>query len=226
MLKRVQSKFRSSVLLTVRAIVPVSPRRPRFLLHLGMLGLLAPVAFGQSSVVRSGSVEVGPFIGASYGIDHFRVMGGGNITYALKNKYVLPYFELSYFPGLPHSSKDASDTIYSYSTGLTDIHGGVHIRMPIFREKPLVPYLVFGMGALHASQTTGTRTPVGLPTSPQSFPAATTFAINGGGGLRYYIGGSGRFGFRMEAKVYKPNSGDFSTSTIGKVEAGFFFQLH
>jgi len=177
-------------------------------------------------VVRSGSVELGPFIGASYGIDRFRVMGGGNITYALANRYVLPYFEFSYFPGLPHSSADASGTIYSYSTGLTDVHGGVHIRLPIFKEKPLVPYLVFGVGALHAAQTGGTKTPVGLPSSPQNFPAATSLAFNGGGGLRYYIGGSGRFGLRAEAKVYKPTSGDFSNSTIGKVEGGFFFQIH
>jgi len=188
--------------------------------------VLVPAAFAQSSVVRSGSVEVGPFIGASYGIDRFRVMGGGNITYALKNRYVLPYFEVSYFPGLPHSSTDASGTVYSYSTGLTDVHGGVHIRLPIFKEKPLVPYLVFGVGALHAAQTTGTKTPVGLPSSPQNFPAATSLAFNGGGGLRYYLGGSGRFGVRVEAKVYKPTSGDFSNSTIGKVEAGFFFQIH
>jgi len=172
------------------------------------------------------SVEVGPFIGASYGIDKFRVMGGGNITYALKNKYVLPYFELSYFPGLPHKSTDASGTAYNYSTSLTDVHGGVHVRLPIFKEAPLVPYLVFGVGALHASESTGTKTPLGLQSSPQTFPAATAFAVNGGGGLRYYIGGSGRFGFRVEAKVYKPTSGDFSNSTIGKVEAGFFFQIH
>ncbi|MGA9067102.1 MAG: hypothetical protein WB332_17100 [Bryobacteraceae bacterium] len=190
-----------------------------------LLFVLAPATLAQSSVVRSGSVEIGPFIGASYGIDRFRVMGGGNITYALKNRYVLPYFEVSYFPGLPHTSTDVSGTVYSYSTGLTDIHGGVHIRLPIFKESPLVPYLVFGVGALHASATTGTETPVGLPSSPQSFPAATSFAYNGGGGLRYYIGGSGRFGFRVEAKVYKPTSGDFSNSTIGKVEAGFFFQI-
>jgi hypothetical protein len=190
------------------------------------IAVLAPAAFGQASVVRSGSVEVGGFVGASYGIDRFRVMGGGNITYALKNKYVLPYFEVSYFPGLPHTSTDAEQTVYSYSTGLTDIHGGVHIRIPIFKEVPLVPYLVFGMGVLRASETTGTVTYLGLSPSPQSFPAESSFTVNGGGGLRYYIGGSGRVGLRVEAKVYKPTSGDFSNSTIGKVEAGFFFQFH
>lgn len=201
-------------------------RLRRSLVELGALTLLAPMAFAQTSVVRSGSLEVGPFFGASYGIDQFRVMGGGNVTYAFKNKYVLPYFEVSYFPGLPHTSTDASGTVSSYSTGLTDIHGGVHVRMPIFKESPLVPYLVFGVGSLHASQTVGTATGVGLPPQPQTFPAETSFAVNGGGGLRYYIGGSGRFGVRVEAKIYKATSGDFSNSNIGKVEAGFFFQIH
>jgi hypothetical protein len=198
----------------------------RTLVQWSALILLVPQAFAQSSVVRSGSLEIGPFIGASYGIDKFRVMGGGNVTYALKNKYVLPYFEVSYFPGLPHTSTDVNGTVFAYSTGLTDVHGGVHIRLPIFKEKPFVPYLVFGVGELHASATEGTQTPEGLPTEPKSFPSATSFAINGGGGIRYYLGGSGRFGFRLEAKVYKATSGDFSSDTIGKVEAGFFFQLH
>lgn len=191
-----------------------------------VLVLLAPAVFAQSSVVRSGSLEVGPFLGASYGIDKFRVMGGGNVTYALLNRFVLPYFEFSYFPGLPHTNTDASGTVYAYSTGLTDVHGGVHVRLPIFKEKPLVPYLVFGMGELHALATSGTQTPKGLSPLPINFLAATSFAVNGGGGLRYYLGGSGRFGFRVEAKVYKATSGDFSNATIGKVEAGFFFQIH
>lgn len=197
-------------------------------LSLGLWSALvvaAPTVFAQSSVVRSGSLEVGPFLGASYGIDKFRVMGGGNVTYAV-NKILLPYFEISYFPGLPHTSTDVSGTVYSYSTGLTDFHGGVHIRLPwIFRDKPVVPYLVFGMGALRASATTETVTGVGIPSSRQNVPGATSFAVNGGGGLRYYIGGSGAFGFRVEAKVYKATSGDFSNATIGKVEAGFFFQI-
>ncbi len=197
----------------------------------GAFLLLAPAAFAQSSVVRSGSVEVGGFIGASYGIDKFRVMGGGNVTYAFKNRYVLPYFEVSYFPGLPHSYTN-NGSVSNYSTGLTDVHGGVHVRLPVFKEKPLVPYLVFGVGELHYSATNGTITaPVTMfnpnPTPiPQLFPAATSFAINGGGGLRLYLGGSGRVGFRAEAKVYKATSSAFGLATFGKVEAGFFFQFH
>jgi hypothetical protein len=56
-------------------------------------------------------------------------------------------------------------------------------------------------------------------------PGGSDFTINFGGGLRYYIGGTGKYGFRVEAKLYKPISGVFSNDTIGKVEAGFFFQL-
>jgi hypothetical protein len=200
----------------------------RSLVQWSALILLPSAAFAQSSVVRSGSLEVGPFIGASYGIDKFRVMGGGNVTYALKNRYVLPYFEVSYFPGLPHTYTN-SGSVFSYSTGLTDVHAGVHIRLvdlPGLKESRFVPYLVFGVGELHASATTGTDTTPGIGTSAEKFPSGTSLAFNGGGGIRYYIGGSGAFGLRVEAKVYKATSGAFSNDTIGKVEAGFFFQIH
>jgi len=60
---------------------------------------------------------------------------------------------------------------------------------------------------------------------PVTVASGSDFAVNGGGGIRYYIGGSGAFGFRAEAKVYKPATGPFSDTTFGKVEAGFFFQL-
>ena len=209
-------------------------KRPLWRSCRGFLGgaffiLNTMTAFGQASAVRSGSFEVGPFIGASYGIDKFRVMGGGNVTYALKNKYVLPYFEYSYFPGLPRTESGTISGIpftHNYSLNLSDIHGGVHVRLPIFHEKPIVPYLVFGMGALVYP---GRTDQVSIPSLNASIPVTVArgadFAVNGGGGIRYYIGGSGAFGFRAEAKIYKPVSGPFSDTTFGKVEAGFFFQL-
>jgi hypothetical protein len=44
--------------------------------------LFAASSYGQSvSVVRGNSYEIDPFIGASYGLDSGRVMGGGNVTY-------------------------------------------------------------------------------------------------------------------------------------------------
>jgi hypothetical protein len=207
--------------------------RSRLLCVATLAALGAAAAFGQVSAVRSGSFEVGGFVGASYGIDKFRVMGGGNVTYALKNKYVLPYFEYTYLPGLP---RQTSGTIpngggpytHTFSLPLSDIHGGVHIRLPIFKESPLVPYLVFGMGVLHYPSRTDSITYQGASgpvTVNPPVPGGSDFTVNGGGGLRYYIGGTGRFGFRAEAKVYKPTTGAFSDVTIGKVEAGFFFQL-
>lgn len=197
------------------------------------LGIGATGAWAQVSIVRSGSVEIGPFVGASYGIDRWRVMGGGNITYALKNKYVLPYFEYSYFPGIGRKSTSTiGDTgrtfTQTYSIPIHDIHGGVHVRLPVFRENPVVPYVVFGMGALRnpARRTQVTYEDANGPfqTLEIDVPSNSDFAINAGGGLRFYIGGTGRFGFRTEAKVYRP-SGSFSNSTFGKVELGLFFQL-
>lgn len=176
-----------------------------------------------ASVVRSGSYEVGGFIGASYGIDEFRWMGGGNVTYAA-TKYILPYAEFSYFPGI---SRSQSRTIpglsqpvnINYRIPLSDFHGGVHIRMPI-RELPIVPYGVFGMGLIHAPSRDFNVDVEGIQVP---FTAASTndFAVNFGGGLRYYI--NQRVGIRAEAKVYKP-TGQFN-ETFGKVEFGFFIQL-
>lgn len=190
-----------------------------------LAGLSVVSAFGQASVVRSGSFEVDPFIGASYGIDKFRVMAGGNVTYAV-TKYILPYFEYSYFPGIPHtvSGGGCSATL---NTPLNDIHGGVHVRLPFTKESPVVPYLVYGMGVMNYPSRTATINGCGASpiTLSVPFPGGSDFTINGGGGLRYYLGGSGRFGFRVEAKFYKPLEGPFSNDTIGKVEAGFFFQL-
>jgi hypothetical protein len=213
-------------------------RSPRIsLFSLAVLGTLliggAVSAFGQTSAIRSGSVEIGPFVGASYGIDKFHVMAGGNITYALKNKWVLPYFEYSYFPGIPHSVSvplGSGQTVTdNHTVSFSDVHGGVHVRLPIFREKPVIPYLVFGMGTMiYPGRTdTASGTLNGQPVTVM-FPVSggSDFTINGGGGIRYYIGKTGTVGLRTEAKFYKIINGDFSGTTFGKVEVGFFIQLH
>lgn len=189
---------------------------------LAALGL--PALSGQTaSVVRSGSYEVGGFVGSSYGIDDFRWMGGANVTYAL-SKYILPYAEFSYFPGIGRKQTRTIPGLtrpiqISYSIPLTDFHGGVHIRMPI-REFPIVPYAVFGAGMIRAPQRQFNVNVEGIPV-PFTSDASTDAAVNFGGGLRYYI--NQRFGIRGEAKVYKP-TGQFR-DTFGKVEFGFFVQL-
>lgn len=198
------------------------------------LGILTLVtAFGipaqaqQLSVIRPGSFEIGPFLGASYGIDETRVMGGGNVTFAI-NKYILPYVEYSYFPGIGRNitgtfSGTNAPFNEHYSIPLSDFHGGVHIRLPI-HESRIVPYGVFGVGGLtHAAHTvTANFTSSGASQQVSlDVPGGTDLALNFGGGLRYYL--NPRYGFRLEAKAYKP-TGDF-TQVFGKVEFGFFIQL-
>jgi hypothetical protein len=186
--------------------------------------------FGQVAVVRQGSFEIGGFAGASYGVDAFRVMGGGNVTYAV-NKWLLPFAEYSYFPGIARTISQpvpglSGVTAHSTSsTPLSDFNGGVHIRIPI-RESRIVPYLVLGLGSLTHFPHTTTLSYAGADGLPHNIvgtdPAGTNFAGNFGGGLRYYV--NQRFGFRLEAKGYKPADSSI-TPAFGKVEAGFFYQL-
>jgi hypothetical protein len=204
---------------------------PRFTFFVAFVAItLGPhICRGQVSVVQTNSFEVGGFAGASYGVDKFRPMGGGNVTYAI-NKWLLPYAEYSYFPGIARTFSEAVPGVPNavasgtFSVPLSDFHGGVHIRIPI-RESPIVPYLVVGVGGLHHFAKTEDITFTGAGTVPiqltSTAPAGTDFAANFGGGIRYYI--NQRFGLRVEAKAYKPNSA--FTSVFGKVEFGLFFQL-
>ena len=56
----------------------------------------------DAPIIRQGVTEAGGFVGASYGVDKARVMGGGNIVYSL-TKVLMPYGEVSYFPGIVRS---------------------------------------------------------------------------------------------------------------------------
>jgi hypothetical protein len=194
---------------------------PRLALTLAACAAMAPAQ--TASVVRSGSYEVGGFVGASYGIDEFRWMGGANVTYAV-NKWLLPYGEFSYFPGIGRRQERNFPGVtqpvrINYRIPLTDFHGGVHLRAPI-REFPIVPYGVIGAGVIRAPSRQFNVDVLGIQV-PFTAPSSTDFAVNFGGGLRYYI--NQRFGLRGEAKVYKP-TGQFN-ETFGKVEFGFFIQL-
>jgi hypothetical protein len=187
-------------------------------------------AYAQSAPHLSAhTFEVGGFVGSSYGLDEFRVMGGGNVTYGV-TRWLLPYAEFSYFPGLP---RELSGTFAGtgqpytvrFNVPITDFHGGVHIRFPA-KESRVVPYAVFGMGLLRSADRTAEaeyRVPDSnvVETLPIPVAGSTDFAINWGGGLRFYT--RQNFGFRLEAKAYKP-TGQF-TGIFGKVEAGFFLQF-
>lgn len=194
---------------------------------LGFAGSI--IAFAQSAPYLSpNTFEVGGFLGSSYGLDRFRVMGGGNVTYGI-TRHILPYAEFSYFPGIQRKQSGTFPGTgqpfdITFDVPIADFHGGVHIRLPI-KESRYVPYAVFGMGLLRSferdyvanvSFPDGTRSMI-----PGTAPASNDFAINFGGGVRFYTNQS--VGFRIEAKAYKP-TGNF-TQVFGKVEGGIFIQL-
>ena len=198
--------------------------------RVALLSTIAVVSgYGQVPYLRPGSIEVGPFLGASYGIVSAQYMVGGNVTIAA-NKIFLPYVEYSYLPEVARptivsSVGSGTTATVDRNISFSDFHGGLHIRIPI-HEKPVVPYLAIGVGALtHFDQTVKVtfRNPDGTTqTQTLTQPGGSDFAFNAGGGLRFYIRGQ-RLGMRLEAKVYKP-SGVFD-STFGKVEAGLFYQF-
>jgi len=192
--------------------------------------LVGDAAWGQRrDFVRRNSVEIGGFAGATYGVDDFRPMGGANITYAV-TRWLLPYAEYSYFPGIGRTLSQSVPGLpnpiltSTFSLPLSDFNGGVHLRIPI-RESPVVPYAVVGIGALHHFAKDVNFNYVGADALQHTLtardPAGTDFAVNFGGGIRYYV--SQRFGIRVEAKAYRPSSS--ITDVFGKVEGGFFLQL-
>ena len=190
--------------------------------------LLGPALTGQvAPIVRKGTTELGVFVGSSYGTDAFRVMGGGNVSYAV-TKVFMPYAEFSYFPGLPRQidggvGADGNPIVAKYDLPLADFHAGVHIRFPL-AEHRFVPYGVFGVGGVHNYSTTYNFSflAAGSPrTQVNQVPADTSAAVNFGGGIRYYI--NQKYGIRFEAKVYKA----FGTinDIFSKYEFGFFYQI-
>ena len=181
---------------------------------------------GQVSEVRAGSFEVGGFTGLSFGTLGTRVMGGGNVTYGF-SKILLGYAEYSYFPGIGETGSTGTASgsgvqyTYHYTPRASDYNAGVHVRLPIFREKPIVPYLVAGIGGITHYAAVETFTVPGVAIGAGVIPEGTDVAFNGGGGVRWYMGQ--RFGVRVEAKVYKSTG---LANTFGKVEVGFFYQTH
>ena len=159
------------------------------------------------------------------------------MTYAA-TRWFLPYFEYSDFPSIERQGPlniNGLQTTVKYAIPLADIHGGVHVRIPI-RESRFVPYGVFGVGVLHQfSDNTEVSYVNGLVRNLSvSFKANNYPAINFGGGIRYYM--TQRFGIRAEAKLYRPFEGQTglqsssgsappSAAVFGKVEVGFFFQF-
>ncbi len=201
-----------------------------------ILALAFPIgALAQATapVVRSGTFEVGGFLGSSYGVDSYRVMGGGNVTYGI-TKPILAYAEYSYFPGIQRQidgtiGGTANPYKAFYSVPISDFHGGVHIRI-LHGSRSYIPYGVIGVGGLTRSDFSYAikyQDPNGIHSVQLSVPGDTAVALNFGGGLRYYLGKQARYGLRVEAKIYKPY-GDKATGYTDpfmKAEVGFFIQL-
>ncbi len=197
--------------------------------------LVAPrPAVGQSVPnVGTGNVEVGLFAGESYGLDRFRPMGGANVAYGLSPR-LFPFLEASYLPGVLREAEASSGTVLASEQGkfnMTDFHGGLHIRL-LRPESRVVPYLVAGLGLIHESQgtlpacvTLGTTTECG---PGFNVPASTLFAVNFGGGLRFFF--TEHFALRLEFKAFQPTSEPAAVSELAsaggeKVGAHLFYRF-
>jgi hypothetical protein len=192
------------------------------------------LVFAQAPVIRAGSFEIGGFMGSSYGVDSFRVMGGGNVSYGV-TKPILAYVEYSYFPAIQRQINGiigGTTEPYKalYSVPISDFHAGVHIRITHGGWR-FVPYGVIGVGGLIRSDFSYAikyQNPNGIFSVQVPVPGDTVAALNAGGGVRYYLGRQARYGLRVEAKIYKPY-GDKATGYTDpflKAEIGFFIQLH
>ena len=195
-------------------------------------------ALAQAPYLAKGNQEVNAFGGLSYGLENWRGSFGGNYAYAF-NKHVMAYGEYSYFPGITRDLdpkkidklKDAASLNLirglDRAVKFNDFHGGVHIRLPIFPEQRIVPYLSGGFGAISGRLNGKAQVQQGSRVNSVDFNISETVpAVNAGGGFRLYLTGNGRFGIRLEAKIYKPLSGEIvGTAPFGKVSLGVFYQF-
>jgi hypothetical protein len=173
--------------------------------------LIASAAFGGDvPVCTHGNLELGLFGGESYGLDRFRPMVGGNIAYGLSCAF-FPFAEASYLPGILRTNSAAtvgSPSYRQFSIDMTDVHAGLHLRLPK-PESRVLPYVVVGAGMIRQSAGTAVFFNVGFPGQPVdrqtvSVPSAFSPAFNFGGGLRFYF--NDRFAVRIEMKGFKPTS--------------------
>lgn len=183
--------------------------------------------------LKQNTWELGGFVGASYGVDESRIMGGGNLTYsALRN--ILPYVEVSYFPSIQRTLTrpdpiSGTDTI-KYDVPLADVNFGIHARVQV-PHTPIVPYAVLGFGLLHELQSTQTTIQPndtgGYYSTPSTVAASTNYATNFGGGVRIYLSES--FGLRGEFKGYEltggPLKNDLHYNRLWRATFGVFWQF-
>ena len=150
--------------------------------------VIAGHTWAQAPFLAKGNQEVNAFGGLSYGLDHWRGSFGANYAIAPFNKYIMLYGEYCYFPGIKRTTgpvfSQEGIQVADSGTGsfrFQDVHGGVHIRLPIFPEKRIVPYLAGGLGWLNSdlngnlSVEEGARGTVSIPYSL----GTNSFALNG-----------------------------------------------
>lgn len=204
-------------------------RNKRVLIQLSLFFVSAAAsAWAQPApIIRTHTSEIGGFVGASYGLDKTRVMGGGNIVYSL-TRVIMPFAEVSYFPGIGRNipvagSPSGSATV---SVPITDYNFGLHVRVPIPKSR-VIPYAVISFGGVHSPDITASvllpdpLNPGRTVTDMVPVKGQTSYATSAGGGLRFYTGE--RWGFRAEFKAYVPR-GTFS-DPFYRVTAGFFYQF-
>jgi hypothetical protein len=200
----------------------------RLLVYLSLLCISAEAQ--DVPILRQNMWEAGGFVGATYGADKARVMGGGNLTYsALRN--LLPYVEVSYFPGIVRTLVKPDDLgTIKYDIPLTDVNFGIHARFQL-PKTPIVPYAVLGIGVLHMPAGTETLlTPNdsgGFETGLKSVSSYTGYAPNFGGGIRLYL--KEQFGVRGEFKAYQfaggPLKDQLKLNRVWSATFGMFIQL-
>ena len=188
----------------------------------------------SAQILRSHTTEIGGFVGQTFGVEQTSTMGGGNICYSITREF-MPFGEFSYFPGVgrtvPVSGLD--NTTARFDLPVEDFNFGLHVRIPIPKSH-VIPYGVISFGAIHVNSHDETITfpdkvNGGFQSIKQSVPSSTNYATSFGGGLRFYTGE--HWGFRVEAKGYKPTGG-VGGQPVGqvlgvfyRVTGGFFYQF-
>jgi hypothetical protein len=167
---------------------------------------------GDSELGLFGGAVIPPGGGGKFG-------GGANFAYALST-YIYPYVEFSVLPGALNDSVSAGSSTFRTTGDAIDFHGGLHIRLPFFGPQ-FVPYGVIAVGGFKPYSVNLQELSGGTVINTSSVSQGTNFAVNYGGGIRYYI--TNRVGVRLEVKAYGPTS-HFGGTPV-RVMGGIFFQF-
>lgn len=171
---------------------------------------------------QKGDSELGLFSGAVFSpfAERPKIGAGANYAYAL-NKYVYPYGEVSFLPVGTAETVKLGNTSFEYNARLADLHGGIHLRLPV--NNRFVPYGVIAVGGFRSFSASLEERNLqsGTLINSRKLPSLMQFAFNYGGGIRYYL--NNKLGLRFEVKGYGP-TGNFGGTPI-RIMGGIFFQF-